>query len=402
MLLGHGCSTTIAPNTTSWTLSSTTDVSPSLQETFWITELPPNAKHMQVGLRRISTKNGTKREGVIVYLPPSGTTARLYTASEDYDFRLFLANRGYDVFSVEYRNSFVTADKDISDLAKFKTSLTLSDIQQAIAQVKSLTGANKVFLTGHSTGARYVYLYACARGSQDLKGMIPMDGAPWEMSGPTPEGTMDISQGYAALANGDTAANRNLFKSWGMKPGPQYYDVALTNFDPPFAGAVNTYFEQGPTAESPVAGFATVSDYIADQFYRVWGEKQLTNVLNGYAKVGTLLDFVVKAGAEHWPLVDYMEDAYLGNWNGNAPRSDLQFTRDISSVNLPILVFASSEFKDALSFQYRWKWEGYEMIKSADRQYILLNGFGHLDILVGEYAKDQVFTVLYNWLQARK
>lgn len=118
---------------------------------------------MRVGLRQLSTRRRTPREGVVVYLPPSGTTARLYTASENHDFRLFLANRGYDVFSVEYRNSFVTNEADISDLARFKTSLTLSDIQQAIAQVKRLTGADKVFLTGHSTGARYVYLYACAK-----------------------------------------------------------------------------------------------------------------------------------------------------------------------------------------------------------------------------------------------
>lgn len=279
---------------------------------------------------------------------------------------------------------------------------TLSDIQQAIAQVKSVTGVAKVFLTGHSTGARYVYLYACARGLEDLKGMIPMDGSPWESAGPAVAGTMDINEGYAALAAGDSAANRSLFSSWGLEPGPQYYDVALTNFATPFAGAVDTYFTLGPTAESPVAGFATVSDYLADQFYRVWGEKQLANVLNGYAKVGPLLDFAIKAGAFHWPLVDYMEDAYLGNWNGNPPVAEQQFSKNIGLVNIPILVFASSEFKTALGFQYRWKQEGYEMIKSADRQYVLLDGFGHLDILVGEQAKELVFTPLYNWLQARK
>ena len=156
-----------------------------------------------------------------------------------------------------------------------------------------------------------------------------------------------------------------------------------------------------PAAESPVAGFATVSDYIADQFYRVWGERQLTNVLNGYAKVSVLLDFAMKTGAQHWPLVDYMEDAYLGNWNGKAPLAELQFSRNIGAVNIPILAFSSTEFIDALNGRYRYKREGYEMIKSADRQYVLLDGFGHLDILVGEYAEEQVFIPLYNWLQAR-
>jgi dienelactone hydrolase len=385
-----------------WTLASKTAVGAQLQETFWTTELPPIAKHMKVGLRRLFKKNGTTRKGVVVYLPPSATTAHLYTENEKYDFRIFLANRGYDLFSVEYRNSFVTAEADISDLAKFTTSLTLSDIQQAIAYVKKLTGVKKVFLIGHSSGARFVYLYACARWGEDLKGMIPMDGSPWESAGPSAEGTMDISLGYAALAKGDTPANRALFKSWGLEPGPQYYDVVISRFAAPFNAAVDRYYSEGPTAKSPVAGFPTVSDYIADQFYRVWGERQLTNVLNGFAKVGPLLDFALKAGATHWPLVDYMEDDYLGNWNGNPPVAKLRFAKNIGKINIPILVFASTEWTDALGFQYRWKKEGCEMINSYDRQFVLLNGFGHLDVLVGEYAKERVFIPLYNWLQARK
>jgi len=68
-----------------------------------------------------------------------------------------------------------------------------------------------------------------------------------------------------------------------------------------------------------------------------------------------------------------------------------------------LIIFLASPFCPApVLAVLDWKREGYEMIKSADRQYVLLNGFGHLDILVGEYVKNQVFTVLYNWLQARK
>lgn len=379
-----------------WNLISTTDVGTTLQETFWM-------RNNVVGLRRLSLKNVTSSKSVVVYLPPSGTSARLYTTSENYDFRIYLANRGYTVFSVDYRSSFITEGAtDISEMAGFTTSVTLSDIQSAISFIKEITAVDKVYLIGHSTGARYVYLYACARWQEDLAGMIPMDGSPWEANGsPEAENQMDIDVGYAALAAGDTPANRALFASWGLDPGELYYDVEITNFATPFGEAVYTYYAEGPNAPSPVPGFATVSDYLADQFYTVWGDGQLTNVLNGYASVAVLLDFVIEAGVDHWPLVDYLEDAYLGNWVGNPPDTTLQFINNIASVNIPILVFASTQWTDALGYQYRWKHEGYEMITSTDRQYVLLEGFGHLDILVGEYARDRVYEVIYNWLEAR-
>jgi pimeloyl-ACP methyl ester carboxylesterase len=399
---------------TNWTIASQTKIGANLQEVAWTASFPQATKHMKVGLRMLSLKGNlqskcqskasTRSRGVVVYLPPSGASARLYTDSENYDFRIYLANRGYDVFSVDYRSSFIPEGAtDISVMAGFKTSVTLNDIHEAIKQVKFLTGAKKVFLAGHSTGARYVYLYAASKWADDLAGMIPMDGSPWESDGaPAANATMNIDKGYAALKEGDTEANRKLFKSWGLTPGALYYDAVLTTFEPAFYDAIKIYYAKGPNAASPVAGFATVSDYIGNRFHFVWGRRQLTNVRNGTARVDVLLDFALKACVKHWPLVDYMEDAYIGNWNGNPPVADLQFTKNIGSINIPILVFASSEFTDALGFRYEWKKMGYNMVKSKDRQYILLNGFGHLDVLLGEQAKDQVYTTLYNWLETHK
>jgi len=201
-----------------WNLISTTDVGTTLQETLWTQNFAPSAKYMTVGLRRLCLKDGSANQGVVVYLPPSGTSARLYTISgnyeENYDFRIYLANRGYDVFSVDYRSSFIEeGETDLRSMAGFRTAVTLSDIQHTIEYAKELSGASKVFLTGHSTGARYVYFYACARWEEDLAGMVPMDGSPWEANGsPLAEYKMNIEEGYAALAAGDTADNRQLFE----------------------------------------------------------------------------------------------------------------------------------------------------------------------------------------------
>jgi hypothetical protein len=289
-------------------------------------------------------------------------------------------------------------------MATYKTSVMLADIQKVIGFVKQKTGKQRIFLSGHSTGARYVYLYACARGSEDLAGIIPMDGSPWEMNGrPSSESTMDINLGYAALDSGDTEINRKLFKSWGVEPDTGYYNVLIMNWKPEMGKAMQSYFSPLPYGPQygPFAGFPTVSDYIADQLQNIWGDAQLTNIKNGYAKVDVVMNMMSKVGVP-WPLVDYLEDAYLGNWRGNPPAVKLKFVKNIEKVKTPILAFASEMWTTAVGYEYHWKREGYEMIKSTDRQYILLKGFGHMDILGGEKAKDEVFVPFYNWLQAHK
>lgn len=188
LLLISGCGDFDKTASNQWNLISTTDVGTTLQETLWTQRFAPSAKYMTVGLRRLCLKDGSANQGVVVYLPPSGTSARLYKIKENYeenhDFRIYLANRGYDVFSVDYRSSFIEkGETDLISMAGFRTAVTLIDIQHAIEYAKELSGASKVFLTGHSTGARYVYFYACARWEKDLAGMIPMDGSPWEMIG---------------------------------------------------------------------------------------------------------------------------------------------------------------------------------------------------------------------------
>ena len=404
-LLCPGCGHAAGIKKTNWQLTSSAAFAGDLVETLWTAEVPPKSRYHTVGVRRLALKDRATYKGVLVHLPGSSSNGNFYTTSENYDFRIYLAKRGYDVYTVEYRTSFIPkTETDYSCMATYKTVVTLADLQKIIKFVKQKTGKPRIFLSGHSTGARYVYLYACARGSEDLAGIVPMDGSPWEMNGrPSPESTMDIRLGYAALASGDTEMNRKLFKSWGVEPDSGYYNVLIINWKPEMGDAMRIYFSPlpyGPQYGS-FAGFPTVSDYIADQLQNIWGDAQLTNIKNGYAKVEVMMNMMSKVGVP-WPLVDYLEDAYLGNWKGNPPAAQLKFVKNIGRVKTPILVFASEMWTTAVGYEYRWKREGYEMIQSPDRQYILLKGFGHMDILAGEKAKDEVFVPLYKWLQAHK
>ncbi|MEW6141819.1 MAG: hypothetical protein AB1597_01495 [Chloroflexota bacterium] len=390
-----------------WTEVSSKPVEgqPGLLETVWETERPPQAKYDKVGVRRLKSTSLGPTLGIIFFIPSSVTSARLYTSSEDHDFRLFLANRGYEIYSLDYRASFIPAEeKDLSSMAGWNTRVFLGDIEAAVALAKQKSGFSKVFLSGHSTGARYVYLYGALRWREDVVGLIPLDGSPWETDGPDGSAyTLDIDQVNRALKEGDTPANRALFKSWEVTSGPGYYEVGgISDFAPEFPMAIRVYYEQGPKAPSPVKGYSTVSDYIASQFQDLWGSGQFSNPLGGYASIDMLLNFALKASDPYWPIADYLDDVYIGNWRGKAPRAEYSYHEKLCQIDVPVIAFASGEWKDAMGMVGWWREMGTVMVRSRDTEYHLLEGFGHIDILLGEKARDQVFVPLLDWLKRRR
>ena len=399
-------------NNGGWQLKATTSIN-NLTETYWEVEKPPYGTYDRIGLRRLIANSSTDPKGVVFYLPPSYTSARLYANNdgeylEKYDFRIYLANKGYTIYSLDYRTSYVPgSETELSFMANWNTVMYLTDIKDAIAYAKQVSDVNKVFLAGHSSGAKYVYTYAAQEWEQDLSGMIVMDGSPWEMDGvPAENNTMDINEIYSALAKGNTAADRAVFTQWAnLIPSPtNYYDNCLPQFGSLFDEAIGIYEDpsMGP-AYGPFEGFATVNDYLADQFQNVWGNKQYCNVENGYSTVEMQVAFATEAAIAYWPLVEYSEDAYTGNWGGDTPLGvGSDYLYNLGRINIPIVVFASSEWTTAVGMEFAWKALGPTLIKNTDKTYILLDGFGHLDILVGEQSQNLVFLPLYNWLEARR
>lgn len=380
------------------------DGQPSLVETVWETHRSPHAKYDTIGVRRLKSDSSSPALGVVFFIPSSVTSARLYTSDENHDFRIFLANRGYEIYSFDYRASFIPPEeRDLSSMATWDTRLFLDDIQAAVTLAKQESGFSKVFIAGHSTGARYVYLYGALRWREDIAGLIPLDGAPWESYGP--EGkpySLNIDDVKLALSEGDTPENRALFNYWQVPPGPGYYEVGgALAFDPEFPEAVNIYYTKGPESPSPVQGFDNVNDYIASQFQNLWGPGQFSNPLEGYAKVDMLLAFGTKASDAYWPMADYLDDAYIGNWNGKPPKAEYNYMNQLQAIDVPVIAFASGGWgggEGMGAFEGWWREMGTVIVKSTDTEYHLLNGFGHIDVLIGEKAKDQVYMPLLDWL----
>lgn len=378
-----------------------------LTESIWTLRREPSGTYNVMGVRILVDPNRTSVGQAVLFLPSSFVSGNFYTNNagvydERYDLRIYLANRGFTVFTMDYRTSFVPdGQSSISFMANWDETAFLNDIDQAVGFSKDNGSMSKIFLVGHGVGAKYTYLYA-AQHSGNLLGMIILDGSPWESDGsPAAMNTMNVQDLYLALQSGDSAENRALFEQFGLTPDPLYYGYQLPAFGAGFNEGIRLYQTEGPDY-GPYEGFPTISDYLADQYQFWWGDGQFSNPLGGFSSVEMLVNFSTQASVPYWPIIEFAEDAYTGNWDGNLfpPEPASSLRSKLFMVETPIIVFASSGWTTALGMQFEWKALGPTLTRSTDQTYTLLEGFGHIDVLIGEQAQAQVFEPMYDWIVA--
>jgi len=385
---------------------------PDLTESVWELNRPPYGAYDKIALHRLKRTGKTRSKAVILYFPPSGTSAALYTGdiqeAEKYDFRIYLAERDYEIYSVNYRTAFVPiGGKDYPFMAGWTTEVYLSDLFEAGKQAKKISG-KKFFIAGHSTGGRYVYHFA-AQHQDHVKGIICLDGGPWESDGsPAAPYTMDLQKGYDAIKSGDNPKSRALLAGWGLDVGDGFYNANLGNWSVHFSSAIRLYYSPKPYGPDypcpeewgPEASGKTVREFLKKQFQSVWGDGQLSNVENGYADIGVLLAYAMNSGTE-WPLAEYLGDAYVGNWRGKMPDKRMSYFKNLKNVELPLIIFSAERLTTALGMRYWFKELGTALLGSRDTRFVPLEGFGHLDVLMGTKAKEKVFEPLRQWLEAK-
>ncbi len=385
---------------------------PDLTETVWELDRPPYGTYDKIALHQLKKTDLAKSEAVIVYFPPSGTNASLYTENianaEKYDFRIYLAEKNYEIYSVDYRTAFVAGEEEVTDysfMGDWTTEVFISDLRKAGKQVRKISG-KKFFVAGHSTGGRYVYHFT-AKNKSYVKGIISLDGGPWESDGsPASLYTMNLQQGLDAIKSGDIPESRTLLEGWGIDIGDHFYNANLGNWSEHFKSAIILYYSDGPDTICPEewgseTSGKTVSEFLKEQFQSVWGNGQFSNIENGYADIGVLLAFITNCGTE-WPIAEYLGDAYVGNWRGKMPDKRLSYFKNLKNIKIPLIVFSSEKWTTALGMQSWYKELGTVLIGSTDTEYVLLEGFGHLDVLMGTNAEKKVFEPLYQWLEERK
>ncbi|MEM2143790.1 MAG: alpha/beta fold hydrolase [Candidatus Jordarchaeaceae archaeon] len=366
----------------------------NLREYVWTTSRPPYGPYDKIALHRLVDPN-VKSKGVIFICPGtysngeqllSNPPGSLFNVSENYSIAPYLANRGFDVYSIDYRTHFVppTMNKsELSFMANWGWDQWISDIKAAIDLTKKVSGADKIYLAGESFGGIAAMNYASLYWKTDLKGIILLDGGIGGKNSSLVTNTFNLTQALQIMY----ATWNGASETFGIPGGVFLMQYAAAN---PSAPAP----ENATPAINPRTGlpWANVTEYCAFlvyySTYPILGG--LSNIYGGYADP----DVVVRVFSlfdRWWPNRLSLETNAITNWN-NSPFVTYDFDDHYIEIDVPLLGFLSGNLGVILFGPF------IHGIANPDFTGRILPGYGHFDVYAGEYSEKDVNAPTYEWL----
>ncbi|BDR91717.1 alpha/beta hydrolase [Vulcanisaeta souniana] len=339
---------------------------PDLTERIWVTERPPGGCLNYIALREVRGKDVTYPHPMLV-LP--GMTSHgeqlvhvswhgiqpIEPAIPDSMIPIYLAKRGYLVYTIDYRTHFVLPDvKDLSFMVDWGWDTWLSDIREAINMIREVTGKDKVILIGESFGGiasmNYVTVYP-----SDVKAIVLLDGAPIRTSvlQALPVRTIDelkTSRLYAVPS----------ILTGGKHPGNIMNTIWLRAL-------------YNPTLPSPEPGFKTLSDYLMSIAFN----QGLANPYSYPNSPPPAILAVMATFDPYWPTRLFIE-------------SIEHYRAKYTEVKVPMLAVISGLFGI--------KAADIDLMRKLTSDIIILNGYGHLDVYANPNNVKDVNEPVHNWL----
>lgn len=331
---------------------------PDLSETVWQLARP-GGTYDKIAVHRYA---GAKpRQIAFLYLPGTNMNGELALTDERHNLWLYLAHRGFDVYTLDYRTHFVPAGgvADFSFMGGWTYSTFLDDINEAVGLVKKTTGVEHVVLAGFSRGVSLAYFYASQHSESNLCGLVMLDGG---AKNPYGKGLFTLETGLAQMNS-------------------------RKNYAADVSGAMG-YEKRQELMQAVINGSTDAGKQLADVLYKAWRPGGLANPQGGFSKPDVLAKLLI-AYDRWYPQVQTLESAAI------ADRPDDDHIKDI---NVPLLAFQSTGMGP--QFQIAGLYTA-GLIKNPDLTLHVLEGFGHLDVVAGEKSQDLVFTPIAQWLDKR-
>ncbi len=391
------------PNGMVWSITSMEKVPNNpLMHIVWEVSRPPFGALDKIALHRVVSENnagqGLNHEKVIFVLPGTWSAGGWSKVTDpNYNTLLYLANNGYDVYTIDFRNNFIpdmAYDQfsqngvDIAAAGDWGYDVYREDIKVCVEKIKQITRESRIFMAGFSRGAIHMFIYS-SKYAADLKGLVSFDGGIKDFP---PYGNQMDEQTYNFVIS--------LFKAGQLpnpyNPGqmmPLVYDWDTPNTNSWKLAGVMPYAKQlagGPLPE----GFDVISDFVADDAYHLWdfmglGEGILTKYYDGFIDrnilVAALNEFTL-----YYPSLQTLESAMLDAYD-DCPFLDY----DDNDFNIPALAFATTLtcpngicLIDAIP----------NMTRSDDVTIVFLEGYGHVDVMFGTKSLKDVKEPTLQWL----
>jgi pimeloyl-ACP methyl ester carboxylesterase len=317
-------------------------------EDAWTCVRPPAGRFDRIGLHRLAPCEGASGP-VVLYLPGMHMNGELPIADPLHDPRVYLAAAGFRTWGLDYRTHAVPADASAGDLAELRrwtSGVFADDVAWAAAFVRG-ADTGPFYVAGFSRGAAFAYALA-ARSDEPLAGLVVLDGAAGGR-GTREEGGPAIDVGGARLPFAERA---------------RLLDAVITD----------------PRGPSPVAGFPNAGAALAELLYSApsfGGHGGLSAARDGISDVHDVAT-LLHSYDRWWPR------AALDGPPVDRPRR-----------TVPVLAFASTNMGAAWVDRVRASATAWGGDGAVVRELPL---YGHLDVLVGRHAPQEVFEPTRAWL----
>ena len=387
---------------------------PTLQEYAWQknASMAPNGPYDKIGLHRL-VKSGITPKGVIFITncPNWGTGEQRisnpasdnWTKFENYSEAIFWANRGYDVYAIDYRTHFIPPSfnaTQVSFMADWGWDVWISDIKEAADKVKEVSGSNKFFIAGECTGGVTALNYATEYWKSDLRGIILLDpmwyilGYPMVATTGTETNTYNLNQTINAMKTAGTYAT-------GFSSVNATKALIIYAFQNPGAPAEYPFGTPLKPTVNPVTNntWANITEWFTYIIQNCIGTTlaafpgAYSNLAGGYGNI-TQFEYSI-ANSELIPSRLSLENAAMSDWI-NCPYLAYDYNDHYKEINVPVLTFGTGLFSNrtgALRFV--------NGINNTDFTGIMLKNYGHIDDYYGNYAARDVFEPAYQWMVNR-
>ena len=271
---------------------------PNLKEYVWQknASMAPNGEYDKIGLHRLMTA-GVTSKGVVFMVPGAyGSGERMVSnpptdsiAKVEDSQCIYWANRGFDVYTIDFRAHFIPANfnkTQLSFMANWGIDQYMSDIKEAIDKAKELSGSAKLFLAGGSWGGILAQIYAAKYWQQDLRGLVLLDPGPMKS---TLTKNQNLTNSFNLTA---VAIVYNQLKAWSWE-NPQL-SATPSPFNPGYV-LLMQFAVQNPGAPAQYTNGTLITTInprtnetwanVTEYFEYQWNIAKATNTYGGYSNI---------------------------------------------------------------------------------------------------------------------
>ena len=380
---------------------------PDLREYVWQknASMAPNGLYDKIGVHRL-VKTGITPIGVIfmtdcpnwgageqhISNPPTDN----WTKYENYSSAIYWANRGFDVYAIDYRTHFVPKNLTSSQMsfaANWGWDVWISDIKEAANKVKEVSGSQKFYIEGQCSGGEAALNYATKYWKDDLRGIILLDAFyPGLQSYPivgriAETNTYNVTK---AISDMNTAGNWSTDTLRNLRPVASY---ALQNPDAPAAYPPGTPVNP---PNNPITNktWANITEWFTWLVQNSFGSTTIppgifSNLIGGYGNISQ--DEYCLANGEFLPTRLWIENAAMADWV-NCPDLSYDFNDHYNEIGVPVLAFEGPYANQTGKFKF------VQGTNNTDFTGNWMPTYGHLDIFFGTYSARDISEPAYQWM----